>query len=209
MTKRKAAHPRRRSADPRLKTAMPQARDPYERETKFAPLDLKQVAADGSFSGYASIFGKADLGGDLVEPGAFAKSLAARGATGVKMLFQHDPAEPIGVWEALTEDSTGLFARGRLMPEVARAREVLSLMRAGALDGLSIGFRTVKGRADPKTGIRRLFEIDLWEISVVTFPMLPEARVETVKRSPWHMPCEADVVAAIRRATELVRRIGV
>ena len=67
------------------------------------------------------------------------------------------------------------------MPEVARAREVLSLMRAGALDGLSIGFRTVKGRTDPKSGVRRLDAIDLWEISIVTFPMLPEARVSTVK----------------------------
>jgi HK97 family phage prohead protease len=68
------------------------------------------------------------------------------------------------------------------MPEVTRAREVLSLMRAGALDGLSIGFRTVQGRTDPATGVRRLDKIDLWEISLVTFPMLPEARVSTVKR---------------------------
>ena len=88
----------------------------------------------------------------------------------MKLLFQHDPNEPIGVWLELAEDSRGLFARGRLMPEVTRAREVLSLMRAGALDGLSIGFRTVKGRTDPATGVRRLDQIDLWEISVVTFP---------------------------------------
>ena len=104
------------------------------------------------------------------------------GTQGVKLLFQHDPNEPIGVWLELYEDAKGLFARGRLMPEVARAREVLSLMRAGALDGLSIGFRTVKGRTDPKNGVRRLDKIDLWEISIVTFPMLPEARVSTVKR---------------------------
>lgn len=184
-------------------------RNPYERERKFAPVDLTAVEASGTFSGYASIFGKADLGGDLVEPGAFARSLAARGVGGVKMLFQHDPAEPIGVWEELVEDDIGLLARGRLMPEVARAREVLSLMRAGALDGLSIGFRTVKGRTDPKTGIRRLSEIDLWEVSVVTFPMLPEARVETVKRSPWARNTSgADsrtVAAKIRRATALMR----
>ena len=179
--------------------------DPLARERRFAPVDLKSVDAEGTFSGYASIFGKADLGGDLVEPGAFAGSLAARGAGGVKMLFQHDPAEPIGVWLELVEDGVGLFARGRLMPEVARAREVLSLMRAGALDGLSIGFRTVKGRTDPRTGIRRLAEIDLWEVSVVTFPMLPEARVETVKRSPWAVAAGRDVAAAIRRAAALVR----
>ena len=153
-----------------------------EREVKFAPVDLKSVEADGTFSGYASLFGEVDLGDDLVMPGAFRASLAARGAQGVKLLFQHDPNEPIGIWLDLHEDGRGLFARGRLMPEVTRAREVLSLMRAGALDGLSIGFRTVKGRTDPATGVRRLDQIDLWEISVVTFPMLPEARVSAVKR---------------------------
>jgi HK97 family phage prohead protease len=151
-------------------------------EVKFAPVDLKSVEADGSFSGYASVFGEVDLGQDLVMPGAFRESLSSRGARGVKLLFQHDPNEPIGVWLELHEDGKGLFARGRLMPEVSRAREVLSLMRAGALDGLSIGFRTVKGRTDPKSGVRRLDKIDLWEISIVTFPMLPEARVSAVKR---------------------------
>ena len=153
-----------------------------EREVKFAPCDLKSVEADGTFTGYASLFGEVDLGQDLVMPGAFRDSLRLRGPSGVKLLFQHDPNEPIGVWLELAEDSRGLFARGRLMPEVTRAREVLSLMRAGALDGLSIGFRTVKGRTDPTTGVRRLHAIDLWEISVVTFPMLPEARVSAVKR---------------------------
>jgi HK97 family phage prohead protease len=153
-----------------------------EREVRFAPCDLKRVEADGTFAGYASLFGEVDLGQDLVMPGAFRESLRARGTQGVKLLFQHDPNEPIGVWLELYEDAKGLFARGRLMPEVARAREVLSLMRAGALDGLSIGFRTVKGRTDPTSGVRRLDKIDLWEISVVTFPMLPEARVSTVKR---------------------------
>lgn len=154
------------------------------REVKFAPVDLKNVQADGTFHGYASVFGKVDLGRDVVVPGAFADSLATRGAQGIKLLFQHDPNQPIGVWLELIEDARGLFARGRLMPEVTRAREVLSLMRAGALDGLSIGFRTVIGRRDPRTGVRRLEKIDLWEISVVTFPMLPEARVSAVKRGP-------------------------
>jgi hypothetical protein len=94
----------------------------------------------------------------------------------------------------------------RLMPEVTRAREVLSLMRAGALDGLSIGFRTVKGRTDPKTGVRRLDQIDRWEISIVTFPMLPEARVSAVKRR--HSVPRTDsgrLLRSIRRATRLLR----
>ena len=97
------------------------------------------------------------------------------------MLFQHDPAEPIGVW---TEITRGCARAVRARPAgqgVARAREVLSLMRGGALDGLSIGFRAVRAKDDPATGVRRILEADLWEISVVTFPMLPGARIDTVK----------------------------
>jgi HK97 family phage prohead protease len=115
------------------------------------------------------------------------------------MLFQHDPAEPIGVWLELREDAHGLYVRGRILPEVARGREVLALMRAGALEGLSIGFRTVEGRSDPKSGVRRLSRIDLWEISVVTFPMLPEARVSAVKSD------DARLVSTIRRAAVAMR----
>jgi len=152
------------------------------REGVVAPARLREVQADGTFSGYASLFGRMDLGRDLVMPGAFAESLRAKGARGIKLLFQHNPDEPIGVWVDLREDARGLLVHGRLLPGVARAREVLELMRAGALDGLSIGFRTVKGRTDPKSGIRRLDKIDLWEISIVTFPMLADARVSFVKR---------------------------
>jgi len=147
----------------------------------FTPLDLKAVSDEGSFEGYASLFNREDLGHDVVMPGAFRDSLAKRGTAGIKLLFQHNPAEPIGTWTHLAEDSRGLYARGQLLPDVARAREVLSLMRAGALDGLSIGFRTVDGNRDRRTGRRRLDKVDLWEISVVTFPMQPEARIETVK----------------------------
>jgi HK97 family phage prohead protease len=150
-------------------------------ETKYARARLASVEADGTFTGYASVFGKADLGRDMVLPGAFAASLKRRGAGAIKMLFQHDANQPIGVWLEIREDGEGLYVKGRLTTEVAKAREVLSLMRAGALDGLSIGYRTVKGRTDAKTGIRSLIEVDLWEISVVTFPLLPEARVNAVK----------------------------
>jgi HK97 family phage prohead protease len=101
------------------------------------------------------------------------------------MLFQHDPNQPIGTWTRIYEDARGLYVRGRLATEVAKAREVLSLMRAGALDGLSIGFRAVKGARNAKSGVRRLEKIDLWEISIVTFPMLPEARVASVKSDPF------------------------
>ncbi|HVY20469.1 MAG TPA: HK97 family phage prohead protease [Bauldia sp.] len=166
-------------------------------ETKFARVALSSVDADGTFTGYASLFGKTDLGRDVVMPGAFRASLAKRGAGGVKMLFQHDPNQPIGVWTDIREDSQGLFVKGRLTADVARAREVLALMRAGALDGLSIGYRTVRGKTDAKTGVRRLMEVDLWEISVVTFPMQPEARVSSVKA--------LQLAALIRRATAMLR----
>jgi HK97 family phage prohead protease len=171
------------------------------RELKFTPLDLKQVEPDGTFAGYASLFNTEDMGRDIVLPGAFRDSLAARGATGIKMLFQHKPDEPIGVWESLKEDARGLFVRGRLMLDVARAREVLSLMRSGALDGLSIGFRAVTGQRDARTGIRRLAKVDLWEISIVTFPLLPEARIAHVKSAREHR-----LLAAITEATHRLRR---
>jgi HK97 family phage prohead protease len=177
-----------------------QAKETRAAEVKFARADLSAVEADGTFSGYASLFGKADLGRDMVMPGAFRASLLKRGTAGVKLLFQHDPKEPIGAWLDIREDANGLFVKGRLTAGVARAREVLSLMRAGALDGLSIGYRTVRGVTDAKTGIRRLVEVDLWEISVVTFPMLPGARVVSVKSAR-----RAALVAAIRRATRAVR----
>lgn len=151
-------------------------------EIKFAQADLSNVALDGTFEGYASLFGEVDMARDIVAPGAFLESIARRGARGIRMLFQHDPSEPIGVWTAIAEDRRGLFVRGRLATEVARAREVLSLMRAGALDGLSIGFKTVRGRSDRRSGIRRLEKVELWEISIVTFPMLAGARITAVKQ---------------------------
>ncbi len=154
-------------------------RRPVER--KFAGVALEDVEADGAFSGYASLFGKVDLSRDAVEPGAFRRTLRRRGPESVRMLFQHDPNQPIGRWTEIREDARGLFVRGRLTPGVARSREVLALMRAGALDGLSIGFRTVRATKDAGTNVRRILEADLWEISVVTFPMLPEARIDRVK----------------------------
>ena len=166
--------------------------------------DCKSLDASGVFTGYAARFNTADLGRDLILPGAFAESIAQRGAPGVRMLFQHDPAEPIGTWLELREDTRGLFVRGRLLCEIARGREVLALMRAGAIDGLSIGFRTVEGRTSPKTGIRRLSKIDLWEISVVTFPMHPGARVAAFKRDAIGT---ANLAAAIRRAAQTMRHV--
>lgn len=147
----------------------------------FAPRTT--IDADGTVEGYASLFGEIDQARDMVMRGAFAATLAARGIRRIPMLFQHDPSEPVGVWLDLREDHRGLYARGRLIPEVTRGRELLSLLRAGAIDGLSIGFRTVQGRIDPRTRIRRLHAVELWEISIVTFPLLAGARVRAVKQA--------------------------
>lgn len=149
-----------------------------------APLPSKSrvsVTGDGTVEGYASLFGEVDQARDMVMPGAFTQTLQNRGLRRIPMLFQHDPSEPVGIWLELREDWRGLWARGRLIPEVARGRELLALVREGAIDGLSIGYRTVRGRIDPKTRIRRLYQVDLWEVSIVTFPLLTGARVHAVK----------------------------
>ena len=131
--------------------------------------------------GYASLFGEIDQARDMVMAGAFTQTLKQRGLRKIPMLFQHDPAEPVGIWLELREDFRGLWARGKLIPDVARARELLALVEAGAVDGLSIGYRTVRGRIDPTTRIRKLHQVDLWEISIVTFPLLAGARIDAVK----------------------------
>jgi HK97 family phage prohead protease len=148
------------------------------------PMSRVALTSDGAIEGYASLFGEVDQARDMVMPGAFTQTLKQRGLRKIPMLFQHDPSEPIGIWLELKEDFRGLRARGRLIPDVARARELLSLLKAGAIDGLSIGYRTVRGQIDPKSRVRRLYQVDLWEISIVTFPLLSGARVSAVKQQP-------------------------
>jgi HK97 family phage prohead protease len=143
--------------------------------------DVKTIADDGTFTGYASVFDVVDSHKDIVQRGSFAKSLAKRPAAKVKMLRGHDQSEPIGVWKSIAEDDRGLKATGQLILDTARGKETYALMKAGALDGLSIGYRTVKDRIDRTKGARVLEEIDLWEISAVTFPSNPESTVHAVK----------------------------
>lgn len=171
-------------------------------EKKFAGVAIERVDLDGSFSGYASLFGEVDLGKDVIAPGAFAASIRKRSVSGIRMLWQHDANEPIGIWTLIKEDGRGLYVEGRLTTGVHRSREVLELMRAGAIDGLSIGFRTVRAKADG-TGVRRILEADLWEISVVTFPMLPSARVGQVKT--LHRDIHAVLAAKFRSAARRIR----
>lgn len=150
-------------------------------ERKFHRPEAGLVVAEGGgrISGYASIFGAVDQGNDVVLRGAYAASLAALAAAGrgVKMLWQHDPAQPIGVWDEVREDGRGLWVSGRLLPEVAKGREAAALIAAGAVDGLSIGYRTKRASKDAE-GRRVLAEVELWEVSLVTFPMLSAARVQ-------------------------------
>lgn len=158
-------------------------------------IDTKAVSEDGLFSGYASAFNVLDSHKEIVTRGAFAKSLASRPASKVKMLRGHDQSEPIGIWETLAEDGHGLKAAGRLILDTARGRETHALMKAGALDGLSIGFRTIRDRLDKTKGARILEEVDLWEISVVTFPSNAASTVTAVKSSNL-----SELVAAINAA---------
>lgn len=148
-------------------------------ERKFHRPDAGITVTDGRVvEGYASLFGQRDQGGDTVQAGAYGASLKALSAQGrrVKMLWQHDPGQPIGVWEEVREDAKGLYVKGRILTEVERGREAAALLSAGAIDGLSIGYRTLRAERDAK-GQRLLAEVELWEVSLVTFPMLPEARV--------------------------------
>ena len=148
-------------------------------ETKFINGAAPALQVQGhAIAGYASLFGLRDKGGDIVLPGAYGASLSRLAARGerVRMLWQHDPAQPIGIWDEVHEDTRGLFVKGRLLPDVARARDAQALLAAGAIDGLSIGYRTLRAEKLPEGG-RKLVELDLWEVSLVTFPMLPDARL--------------------------------
>ncbi|WP_136442332.1 HK97 family phage prohead protease [Pacificoceanicola onchidii] len=148
-------------------------------EHKFCRFDDEVKIVEGTgIEGYASLFGACDQGGDVVTKGAYARSLQKLTGDGraVKMLWQHDPAQPIGIWDEVREDERGLYVKGRLLESVEKGREAAALIEAGAIDGLSIGYRTLKATKNDK-GQRLLTELELWEVSLVTFPMLPSARV--------------------------------
>jgi hypothetical protein len=150
-------------------------------KTKDFSLQVKDLTDEGTFTGYGSIHGNVDSYGERVMPGAFAGSLAKhrREGTQVLMLWQHDPSQPIGVWSDLAEDKKGLWGQGRLILDVQKAREVHALMKNGAIGGLSIGYREIK--VTPDGNVRNLDEVDLYEISPVSFPANRRARIEAVK----------------------------
>jgi HK97 family phage prohead protease len=146
--------------------------------------DIKAVEKDGFFAGYGSVFGVLDSYREIVAAGAFTDSLAQRQAKGRKLpiLWQHRTGEPMGVYEKVQEDKTGLYVEGRLLiDDVARAKEAHALMKAGAVTGLSIGYYVTDDSWNEKERVRTLKAVDLQEVSVVTFPANDEARVEVVK----------------------------
>lgn len=145
-----------------------------------APFEFKREPdKDGVFEGYASVFGIVDQGMDVVERGAFTKSLGS--GRKVKLLWQHDMAKPIGVWDEIREDERGLFVKGRILKDVQQGAEAMALMRAGAIDSMSIGYRTVDASFEGGGDVRKLHELELFEISLVTFPMLPDAKITDIK----------------------------
>lgn len=148
-------------------------------EVKNMPVEIKEIKEDGTFSGYGSVFGVQDSYNDIVEKGAFKKTLNER--TNVKLLWQHDSREPIGVFTKMYEDDHGLVVEGKIAMDVQRGKEAYTLIKMGAVDGLSIGYSTITAKYDKKTNIRFLKELKLYEVSVVTFPANEAATVTSVK----------------------------
>ena len=150
-----------------------------------APIfEIKALEESGVFSGYASIFGNKDSYGDVVMPGAFAKSLAdhRRKGSRPKMFWQHDPHNPIGSWTDIAEDGKGLWVEGRLNMGVQKAQEAYALLKAGDIDGMSIGYHTVSAEPDEKAGVLRLKELKLVEVSIVSMGANECALVDAVKQ---------------------------
>lgn len=145
-------------------------------ETKF--LNLEWKAGDGGeIEGYGSVFDNVDQGGDIVAPGAFSNSL--RLGRKVRMLFQHDSSRVIGTWDEIAEDDKGLRVKGKLLVNTTGGRDAYEQVKAGAIDGLSIGYRSLKSM--DRNGKRVILQADLWEVSLVTFPMNEMARIDAVK----------------------------
>ena len=149
-------------------------------EIKAVKGDEDEEYEKGMFEGYASVFGNTDLGNDIIQMGAFKKSLRKRGSKGVKLLYQHKSDMPIGVFDSIKEDGEGLYVKGRLALGTQAGKEAYELIKMGALDGMSIGFKANPDKVsyDKRSKKRNIGEVDLMEISLVTFPMNPLARVQ-------------------------------
>jgi len=174
------------------------------REVRAFALQIKATGDDGSVEGYGSVFGVKDSYDDVIEPGAFKSSLASHKSAGTMpaMLWQHDAENPIGVWTEMSEDERGLLVRGTLAMETQRGREAYSLLKMGAITGLSIGFVSKEWSYDRETEIRTLTGIELWEVSLVTFPANTAARVTAIKAA------DVAAITTIRQAEKALRDAG-
>lgn len=173
------------------------------REVRSYALQIRATGDDGSIEGYGSVFGVRDDYDDVIAAGAFQDSLKEHKAAGTMpaMLWQHSSYEPIGVWTEMVEDSNGLRVKGKLALDTVRGKEAHALLKLGALNGLSIGFMSKQWSYDRDTDVRTLTEIDLWEVSLVTFPANEKARVTNVKAA-------ADTLAAPKDAERTLRDAG-
>ena len=164
--------------------------------------EIKAVNADGTVEGYGSVFGVRDNYDDVIAKGAFVQSLKDHKAAGTMpaMLWQHDADKPIGVWTEMVEDEKGLRINGQLAMETVKGKEAHALLKMGALNGLSIGFMSKEWAYDRETEVRTLTAIDLWEVSLVTFPANEKARVTNVK--------SADELQAPKDAEKVLRDAG-
>lgn len=175
---------------------------PEHRGTMTVALEIKAVGDDGTIEGYGSVFGVPDDWDDIVAPGAFTTSLKAHKSAGTMpaMLWQHDSAEPIGVWLSMVEDAKGLRITGKLALDTVRGKEAYALLKMGALNGLSIGFVSKQWSYDRDTEVRTLLEVDLWEVSIVTFQANKAATVTNIKAAPEEMTAPKDAELALRDA---------
>lgn len=176
-----------------------------KRETITLTATEVRFAADdtGTFTGYASVFGEPDSYGDTIKRGAFARTLRESKATGGPAMFwNHNPDQPIGVWVQVVEDERGLKVTGKLVIETAKGAEALALLKAGAVNGLSIGFRARKAERGPNGG-RVLTDIELVEISLVSLPAASKARITSVKGAADQVGVAAFVQAARRAALSI------
>ena len=166
------------------------------------PFKIKAVSEDGLFSGYGSVFGVVDSYQEVVAAGAFKESLDSRMPA---LLWQHRSGEPIGVYTTVKEDNIGLYLEGKLALKTARGAEAYELLKMGAISGLSIGFVTREDSYDRVTGVRTLKKLDLWEVSLVTFPANDSARVANVK-SIESIKSLSEAEAYLREAGGLSKR---
>lgn len=172
-------------------------------------MQVKALDGDGIFAGYASVFGELDKQNEIVAPGAFTRSLRQwqQQGRGPAMLWMHDPTQPIGLWQSLGEDKNGLAVQGRLALRTQKGSEAYELLKIGALTGLSIGYRVISSRVDAERKARVLTDVDLFEISLVTFPANEEARVSTVKSpEPKQRRSVADDRRQLREAALRLKR---